>query len=831
METSKLQRLPSIKNHGDGKPEWAVGADSGRRWRVEKLYADIIVDISQEKLDKPFQYRVPARLQGTLETGTCVMVPFGKGNKLLKGYVVGLGDQCKFDPARMKEISGIARNGVGIDDKMIAIAAWIRENYGSTMIQALKTVLPAKRSVKTLEQRTIQRVLGREEIISLLGESRRRKQVAKERLLQELRDQEEIPYEWVTGKLGVSAQTVRGLEQAGVIRVVSSRSLRNPVRLEAGEESRPSLSGSQAGIVREILKDFDGGRQGTYLLHGITGSGKTEVYMQLAEEMVNRGRQAIVLIPEIALTYQTLLRFYRRFGSRVSVMNSTLSSGEKYDQCQRAKNGEIDVIIGPRSALFTPFPSIGIIIMDEEHEGSYKSESAPKYHARETAVQVAKLHGASVLLGSATPSLEAYYRARRGEYRLFTLKERLTGGQLPLVHTVDLRQELREGNRSIFSRKLQELLADRLAKGEQSILFLNRRGYAGFVSCRACGHVMKCPHCDVSLSEHVDAGSGGGQWAGDRQGGGGPVAGGRGGRLVCHYCGYSEPRPQICPECGSKYISGFKAGTQQTEEKLRALFPQVRTLRMDADTTRTKESYEKILSTFSNGEADVLIGTQMIVKGHDFPRVTLVGVIAADMSLNVGDYRGGERTFQLLTQAVGRAGRGILPGEAVIQTYQPGHYAIVRAAAQDYEGFYGEEILYRELMGYPPASHMLAVQVFSGDEEKGRTLAERLAALTRRLFCLGTGEEMGREPEKTPGRLSAAEGGSKTLPLPGELQVIGPAPASISRINDIFRFVFYVKCSKYGKLVQIKDLLEEEVQRSGPIAETVQFDFDPINVI
>ena len=604
---------------------------------MKKYYADVIVDISHEKLDRPFQYRIPEKLREELETGACVTVPFGNGNKLLKGYVVGIGDVCKYDPARMKEIRGMAQGGVGVEDRMIALAGWIRKNYGSTMIQALKVVLPAKRSVKRLEHRTLQRIMGREEIISLLGESRRRRQVAKERLLQELVDQEAIPYEWVTGKLGVSSQTVKSLERAGAVKVVSTQAFRNPIRLANVEEQRKRLSNAQMRVVDEVLADFDNGHPDTYLLHGITGSGKTEVYMQLVSEIVGRGRQAIVLIPEIALTYQTLLRFYTRFGDRVSILNSNLSSGEKYDQCERARNGEIDVIIGPRSALFTPFPKVGLIIIDEEHEGSYKSEASPKYHAREAAIEVARLHGASVLLGSATPSLEAYYRAEMGEYKLFTLKERLTGGQLPKVHTVDLRQELRAGNRSIFSRKLQELLADRLSKGEQSILFLNRRGYAGFVSCRACGHVMKCPHCDVSLSEH---GSGPGR-----------------GVLMCHYCGYQEPKPQTCPKCASKYISGFKAGTQQIEEKLREMFPTVRTLRMDADTTRTKDSYERILSAFMGGEADVLIGTQMIVKGHDFPKVTLVGVLAADLSLSVGDYRAGEKTFQLLTQAVGRAGR------------------------------------------------------------------------------------------------------------------------------------------------------------------------------
>ncbi len=747
---------------------------------MSELYADIIVDISHEKLDKPFQYRVPDRLRDRLETGMCVEVPFGNGNKTVRGYCIGMDSTCRFDPRRIKEIGGIVREGVGIEDKMIALAGWIRKNYGSTMIQALKTVLPARRSVKKLEHRMIQRVLGREELISLMGESMRKKQTARERLLRELAEQETIPYEWVTGKLGVSAQTVAGLEKAGVVRILRTHSLRNPVRVQGSEEPGKSLSEAQLRIVREVMEDFDRGNPDTYLLHGITGSGKTLVYMELVSEMVARGRQAVVLIPEIALTYQTLLRFYTKFGDRVSVMNSSLSPGEKYDQCERARNGEIDVIIGPRSALFTPFPSLGIIILDEEHEGSYKSESTPKYHARETALEIARMHGASVMLGSATPSLEAYYRAEVGEYKLFVLKERLTGS-LPEVHVVDLRQELKEGNHSIFSRKLQELLRDRFSRKEQSILFLNRRGYAGFVSCRSCGHVMKCPHCDVSLSEHG------------------------GGRLMCHYCGYSEPAPRICPRCGSKYISGFRAGTQQVEEKLGQMFPEMRVLRMDADTTRNKGSYQKILSAFSNGEADVLIGTQMIVKGHDFPKVTLVGVMAADLSLNVGDYRAGERTFQLLTQAVGRAGRGELPGEAVIQTYQPDHYAVMHAASQNYERFYGEEIIYREMVGYPPVSNLLAVQVFARSNEAGAALAENLARTVRR------------------------DCGAADAP---PVQVMGPAPASIGRINDIFRFVFYVKSPKYGKLIQIKDMLEDGMRRQ-PLGEdlTVQFDFNPVHIM
>jgi len=390
------------------------------------------------------------------------------------------------------------------------------------------------------------------------------------------------------------------------------------------------------------------------------------------------------------------------------------------------------------------------------------------------------MHHASVVLGSATPSLEAYYRAEQGIYKKYTLTRRLTGGELPKVYTVDLREELAKGNRTIFSGKLQELLADRLSKGQQSMLFINRRGVAGFISCRACGYVVKCPHCDVSLSEH------------------------RGGRMICHYCGYETRRPEKCPECGSKYISGFRAGTQQIEDKLKELFPQARVLRMDADTTKTKDSYEKILSAFGNGEADVLVGTQMIVKGHDFPNVTLVGVLAADLSLAAGDYRAGERTFQLLTQAAGRAGRGVEPGEVVIQTYQPEHYAVVHAARQDYAAFYEEEILYRDLMQYPPVEHMLAVQIFAASEKDGERLAEYLVHKVREA--------------------SRKEGFQK-------LQLIGPAPAGIGKIKDIYRFVFYAKDTEYNTLIEVKDQLESMLQKMELKQLHVQFDFDPINML
>ena len=394
-----------------------------------------------------------------------------------------------------------------------------------------------------------------------------------------------------------------------------------------------------------------------------------------------------------------------------------------------------------------------------------------------------------VVLGSATPSLEAYSRAKSGQYQLFTLKERLTGGTLPAVEVADLREELRQGNRSIFSRSLQEKLRQRLERKEQSMLFLNRRGYAGFVSCRSCGYVCKCPHCDVSLSEH------------------------RGGRLVCHYCGYEQPSVSVCPSCGSKYILGFKAGTEQIEEQLKKLFPAARVLRMDADTTRTKESYERILSSFAKGEADILVGTQMIVKGHDFPAVTLVGVLAADLSLSLSDYRAGERTFQLLTQAAGRAGRGERPGEVVIQTYQPEHYSIRYAAAQDYEGFYREEILYRELLAYPPASHILAVQFFAKREEEAKAGAEEAARYARQIA----------ERQERP-----AGEGTRQGAVPDTV-VIGPAPALIGKINDVYRYGVYVKNKNYEKLVEIKDGIEALRASRERLQGLCQFDFDPVH--
>lgn len=730
-------------------------------------YANVIIDISHEKVDRPFQYRIPDSLKEKLAVGMCVQIPFGTGNRKRKGYVIEITGKNEYPEEKIKEIDGIITDNLPAEADAIRLAAWMRQTYGSTMIAALKTVLPVKRAVKAVEKKKLRRSLSAEELTSLLGECMRKHQNAKVRVLQELLTEEEFPYELVTGKLHVSAATLNSLVNQGAITIESESSYRNPVSLNVTAQSGPELSEEQCYIKEQILSDYDKNIRNTYLIHGITGSGKTLVYLALIEEMIKRGKQCIVLIPEIALTYQTLLRFYKRFGDRVSVMNSSLSQGERFDQCERARKGEIDVMIGPRSALFVPFPSLGMIVIDEEHEGSYISENAPRYHARETAEYLASLKKASLVLGSATPSLEAYYKAKKGEYRLFTMKNRKNGGELANVRIVDLRQELRKGNRSIFSSDLQELIRDRLGKKQQIMLFLNRRGYAGFVSCRSCGYVMKCPHCDVSLSQHI------------------------GGKMVCHYCGYETVQPKRCPNCSSNYILGFKAGTQQIERQLYELFPGIRVLRMDGDTTKQKGSFEKILSAFAEGEADVLLGTQMIVKGHDFPNVTLVGVLAADLSLNDSDYRAGEKTFQLLTQAEGRAGRGTLPGEAIIQTYRPEHYSIQQAAKQDYEAFYEEEILYRELLEYPPAGHMLTILVVSKDEKRCKGLAVRLA------------KEAG-----------------------AYVHVIGPTPAAVSKVKDYYRYMIYLKSLKEEPIRQAKERLEALLNGFELKTENVIFDYE-----
>lgn len=751
------------------------------------MYANVIVDISHEKLDKTFQYSIPDELLCDIRPGVCVDIPFG--SRTITGYVIEVTDKPEYDPARTKPLIGIKAASVAVEAKLIALAAWIRRNYGSTMNQALKTVIPVKKQAKEQVSRSIALKIDKVKARTQLALCEAKKQKAKARLFRALIDADDgarLEYSFVTGKLSVSAATIRALEQSGFIEVITQSGYRNPVEHMSVDTYDKVLNAAQQSVVDAIEGDIAAGLRNTYLIKGVTGSGKTEVYMELIAHCIQSARQAIVLIPEIALTYQTVMRFFARFGNRVSIINSRLSNGERYDQFERAKNGDIDIMIGPRSALFTPFSNLGLIIIDEEHENSYKSESVPRYHAREVAIEYARMSDAIVVLGSATPSVDSYYKAKTGVYRLLELDKRVDDRPLPKCEVVDLRQELREGNRSILSTRLQELMEARLLNGQQTMLFLNRRGKSAFMSCRACGFVVKCPHCDVSLSEHS------------------------GGVMVCHYCGYRQPVPKVCPSCGSKYISGFKAGTQKIEAMVAKRFPQARILRMDYDTTRAKDAYEKILQAFSNHEADILIGTQMIVKGHDFSNVTLVGVLAADMSLHVNDFHAAERTFALLTQAAGRAGRGKLPGNVVIQTYDPDHYAIQTAKEQDYEAFYDKEIEYRRLMNYPPVWNMLLVHVTSPDESECGSMAQRVYDIAAQMI---SHTDENHSPDDRH-----------------RIQLIGPADATIAKVNDIYRKVIYMKTSDYAALISIKDGIEQAVKADTAMKHAnISFDFNPMS--
>lgn len=742
------------------------------------IFADIIVDISHEKLDRPFQYIIPESLEDKILIGSAVKIPFGKGNRIIPGYVIGITEIPSWEVDKMKEILSVEEKKITLESELIQIAWFIRETCGATMNQALKTVIPVKSKTKEIEKAEIslaQDYQTPEKWQELLEHYQKKHAAVRIRLVEALMKQTVLNQEYVKNVLKISSSVLKEMEKGNIITVKRTRTYRNPLtflddyRTDTDKDADVSLNEGQKQIVESICSDSSM----VHLIHGITGSGKTRIYMELIRRTLLEGKQAIIMIPEISLTYQTVKRFFDVFGDRVSIIHSRLSPGERYDQLERARHGDIDIMIGPRSAVFTPFSNIGVIIIDEEHESSYKSETIPKYHARETAIFRAGLHHARVILGSATPSVESYYKALRGEYRLHTLSFRASGA-VAQVSVADLRAELEAGNKSIFSRRLASLIEDRLAKEEQIMLFLNRRGYAGFVNCRKCGEVLQCPHCDISLTYH------------------------NGERLTCHYCRYTTRMPQLCPSCHSRYIAPFGTGTEKVEALVHKQFPSARVLRMDADTTAAKGSHERILSQFAAHQADILIGTQMIVKGHDFPLVTLVGIIAADLSLYAQDYRASERTFQLLTQAIGRAGRKSDHGEAVIQTYHPENYSIVAASRQDYKEFYNQEILYRTISGYPPVMQMMAILITSDQIEDGRAAGEWLKT------------ELEHMQE-------------------ADCHVIGPVDAGIFKLKDRYRTVLYLKHSDIHALTGIKNRLELKLKTCKTAEHTdIYFDLNPM---
>ncbi len=656
------------------------------------IYAEIILNNANPEVDRIFDYEIPFEFLSKAKSGMRVIVPFGPKNTAVEGYCLKIKNTTEVPPEKIKMVRDFPDEIPVFDEGMIELATWLKEEYFTTLSQCLKVMVPPgvnlKNKIKTASVAVDNETAEKEAEKLCQGKGT---DIIRGKVLRYIIDNGPVPVSEVIKKLSVSQSPLNTLEKRGLIKI-SYGDIRHDFKTVdiENKSSVPQLNNEQNQAFQSIAF---GESKNPYLLYGITGSGKTEVYLSVIEEFIKRGKQAVVLVPEISLTPLIVGRFKRRFGNKAMAFHSKMSMGERYEVWKMALEGKISVVIGPRSAVFIPFKNIGIIIVDEEHELSYRSDSSPRYNAVKVAEKRCSICGAKLLLGSATPSVESFLKAKKGIYNILRLTKRAGGGTLPKTEIVDMRAELSAGNRSIFSRSLYNKMETALKNRSQIMLFLNRRGYSTFVSCRKCGYVMTCSNCSVPYKYHIN-----------------------GNYLTCHYCGKKIHAPTVCPECGSKYIKYFGTGTQKIEYELKRLFPTANVLRMDFDTTSKKGGYEKILKAFSDGEADILVGTQMIAKGHDFENVSLVGIMAADVSLNTGGYMGGEITFDLITQAAGRAGRGNTAGDVVIQTYQPDNYAVAAAAKQNYEEFFYSECRERKIMGYPPFSSVIKF-IFAGKDE------------------------------------------------------------------------------------------------------------------
>ncbi len=734
------------------------------------VYAQIVTEISIKSLDRIFTYEVPQAFAQQVKIGSIVEIPFGAGNRMIKGYVVEMTDTIDFDPAKVKQISKVF-DQVSYEKELIELASWMKVRYNCTMPTALKTLLPTQPNVNKKTDEFIASLLAEAQLLNMIETlDGKKKFQARVRVLEVLLRRPYIKKSVLIESASVSQSVLKTMMRDNIIKSAKEDHYRTPYDVDDYDVTENLLANNeQQEAIHRINRSIDDEESNVYLLHGITGSGKTEVYLQAVQNVLEQGKSAIILIPEIGLTPLMVKRFVERFGDVVGVMHSRLSAGEKFDQWRLAKEGQIKIMVGPRSAIFTPFEHIGLIIIDEEHEMTYKSEMPPKYHAREVAVYRGHQHKCPVVLGSATPLVESFYKAQNGTYQLITLSERAAAVTDTEVSTVDMRQELAGGNTSMFSRPLFNAINEALEKKEQIILFLNQRGYAKFVSCRQCGHVIKCDHCDVPYHYHKFKN-----------------------QLLCHYCNKQMPMVNACPNCGSEHIREFGVGTQKVQDMLTKTFKRARVLRMDYDSTTGKHGHEKVLSAFERHEADILLGTQMVAKGHHFDNVTLVGVLAADMSLYTNDFRASERTFQLLTQVIGRSGRSHKAGKAIIQTYSPDHYSVQCSMNQDYERFYESEIIYRKLMGYPPFKHIMLMMFTSTDE---RYIIKLSNNMKQRLM---------------------------KYEVAGKLELLGPAPATLSKVNDIYRQLIYVKSDAYKALTSLthyiyKEMQEEDTQKKGSL--------------
>ncbi len=813
------------------------------------MYAQVALNNPSYSVDKLFTYQVPDHMVQDIAAGKRVFVPFGANNKKYEAVIVHLSEDGG-ELKRIKKILQLIDREPVVSEEGFLIAHFIKERYLCTYYEALKLTMPpglkallkekvlykkesapgqeeellsllyqnregiylsdleerfpnARRMVEayvnqgfaevvleyknSLQDKYISLVsltAEQEEIQSFVEENRTKKR-AQCRVLKILLDNRELELNDLLLFAGCTRKTVTLLEEQGFISVERMEVLRNPYAHISGSMTEKKLPTEEQGkCISEINRSTEVRDGKIFLLHGVTGSGKTEVYLQTIESVITHGRQAIMLVPEIALTPQMVDQFYRRFGNRVAVLHSGLTLNERYDQWKRIKNGEIHIVVGARSAIFAPLTNIGLIIVDEEHELSYKSEGYPRYDGIEIARYRAKLHGASLILASATPSIVSYYHALKGDYHLLSMQKRTNNSPLPAVSVIDLKQELKEGNFSPFSRALQEELKKNIDRGEQTILFLNRRGYSTFVSCRMCGYVAKCPHCDISLTYHKSLD-----------------------KLVCHYCDYSIPNHMVCPECGSKYIKRFGTGTQKIEAEVKQLFPQATTIRMDVDTTRKKFAHEKILNQFRDEKIDVLIGTQMVSKGLDFPKVTLAAVLAADSAMYIDDYRSYERAFSQIAQVCGRAGRDRLSGRAIVQTYHPDNYVIQAAKEHDYIRFYENEIIFRKEMLYPPFCDI--INIVSQSREDG--LAKESIHMAYRILR----EEILSDHKKEE-----------------ILKVLAPAPAPLRKIKDKFRYRILLKCKNSFHLKKVFNHVFErhyDLYKGKKVSLTI--DVNPTNML
>ncbi|MGP4068166.1 primosomal protein N' [Halobacillus sp. B29] len=794
--------------------------------------ANVIVDVPSQNTNRPFDYGIPEKFEGIVQPGVRVIIPFGP--RKIMGYVVSLSEESDF--SKIKNIIDVLDVTPVLTEELLDLGKWLSQKTLSYYISCLQVMLPQVMKAKyrkelwkltdeylqsdldplfdgravidyeEFEQSKLSYKLLRKHIddgeVDVHYEVKSRetkkvtsmlepqmdtmqleevlvdlsKQAKKQRAIVEyfIDHREPIPKKQLLQTLGTTAASVKPLVKQGVLQEYEQEVFRDPYQNRNFERTEPfPLTEEQSKAIEPILSSIEQRQHEVFLLHGVTGSGKTEVYLQSIQQVIDDGKEAIMLVPEIALTPQMVERFKGRFGSKVAVLHSALSAGEKYDEWRKIQRKEVQVVVGARSAIFAPFSNIGIIIIDEEHENSYKQEDRTRYHARDVAIERANRHGSPVVLGSATPALESYARAAKGNYHLLTLSKRMNNAVMPEVELVDMREELHEGNRSMFSRVLKEKIEARLARREQVVLFLNRRGYSTFVMCRDCGHVMECPHCDIALTYHKNQN-----------------------RLKCHYCSHEEPMPTECPECESKTIRYFGTGTQKVEEVLQQLIPEAEVIRMDVDTTRRKGAHEKLLQQFGDKKADILLGTQMIAKGLDFGNVTLVGVLAADALLNLPDFRASEKTFQLITQVSGRAGRHEKPGEVIIQTYTPEHYSVELASQYEYEQFFQEEMKLRKAFNYPPYYFLTLFTVSHPNELKVQEVTQKIVQFMRQK-------------------------------LSDQSMVLGPTPSALTRINNRYRYQCMVKYKKepeQRKLVErILHYYEDEMKQENGLQIVVDF--------